>query len=128
MANLLLIEDDPAVAESIIFVLENNNHRATHVSNLIQAERVISSDQSFDAAIVDVWLNGEDGLSLFQPEEGNEAKKSHLPLIVISGGGPGRTLETVTARADACGAVKMLYKPFSDEDLLAAIAKAVILS
>ena len=124
MANLLLIEDDPAVAESIIFVLENNNHRATHVSNLEQATHSIHQDNHFDAAIVDVWLSGEDGLSLFQRNE-DGSEKTNLPLIVISGGGPGRTLEAVTARADACGAVTVLYKPFSDEDLLGAIAKAI---
>ena len=53
--------------------------------------------------------------------KGNLDLFSSTPFVVISGGGPGRTLENVTARADAYGAVRILYKPFEDEELLAAL-------
>ncbi len=125
MAELLLIEDDPAVAESIIFVLENNNHRVTHAVNLDRMRKILEAGQKFDAAIVDIWLDGEDGLSAFSKEADHAFITHKLPFIVISGGAPGKTLEAATARADAYGAVAMLYKPFSDEELLSAIDKAV---
>jgi CheY-like chemotaxis protein len=51
--------------------------------------------------------------------------KADMPVILISGGGPGATLEQATAIADIYRADRVLYKPFEDEELLSAIAQLV---
>ncbi|MCI5047009.1 MAG: response regulator [Aquisalinus sp.] len=121
MAKILLIEDDTAVADAISFVLRRNNHEITHVSNTLRAKQELALS-SFDCAFIDVWLGKEDGLEFLAD---NSNLFSTTPFIVISGGGPGRTLENVTARADAYGAVRMLYKPFEDSELLDALSQAL---
>ncbi len=121
MAKILLIEDDKAVADSLSFVLRRNDHEISHAANTHAAKQELGSS-SFDCAFIDVWLGDEDGLEFLAD---NAALFSATPFIVISGGGPGRTLENVTARADAYGAVRMLYKPFEDSELLDALSQAL---
>ncbi|MCI5043359.1 MAG: response regulator [Aquisalinus sp.] len=121
MAKILLIEDDKAVADSLSFVLQRKNHEITHATNTISAKHELGS-KSFDCAFIDVWLGEEDGLEFLAD---NGELFSETPFIVISGGGPGRTLENVTARADAYGAVRMLFKPFEDTELLDALSLAL---
>ena len=48
-----------------------------------------------------------------------------LPVVMMSGGGPGRTLEQATLSADLAGADLFLYKPFGAEELVGAIRSAV---
>lgn len=72
-----------------------------------------------DGAIIDVWLRGEDGLDV---AEKLAERRDRLPFAVMSGGGPGRSLERVTARADALGARGILFKPFDDDELMALVA------
>ncbi len=121
MSKILLIEDDQTVAESIAFSLHSLGHNCAHALNTQTALKLLNTTP-FDAAMIDVWLEKEDGLN-FLAQIGNRA--SMPPFIVISGGGPGRSLENVTARADAHGAVAFLYKPFDDDELAEAIKLAV---
>ncbi len=121
MSKILLIEDDQAVADAISLSLSMLEHECNHVSNISDALNLLQSEQ-FDVAMIDVWLGKEDGLS-FLAKVSTSAQMP--PFIVISGGGPGRTLENVTARADAYGAVAFLYKPFDDQELAEAIKLAL---
>ncbi|WP_306249763.1 response regulator [Parvularcula sp. IMCC14364] len=117
MASILLIEDDHTVADAISFVLTRKGHEVSHAHNTRIARQKLETG-SFDCAFIDVWLGEEDGLEFLSE---HLDLFSSTPFVVISGGGPGRTLENVTARADAYGAVRILYKPFEDEELLAAL-------
>ena len=49
----------------------------------------------------------------------------HMPVILVSGGGPGATLEQATMMADLHKATQVLYKPFEDEELLDAVSTAL---
>jgi CheY-like chemotaxis protein len=120
MTHILLIEDDPAVAEAIVFVLQGAGHEITHVPDAAKAAEALEKGH-YDCALVDVWLGEDDGLAFLASQRERYFK---LPFVVISGGGPGKTLEHVTARADALGAVGVLYKPFTDEELFEAVAAA----
>lgn len=120
MINVLVIEDDPAVAESILFVLGQNGYAACHVTTGRAAADKLNQQQ-YSCALIDVWLGDEDGLDLLSRLRG---AGNDLPVIIMSGGGPGRTLETVSTRADVLDARTVLFKPFSDGELLDAIRKA----
>ena len=120
-ANILLIEDDHDVAEAIMLVLESNGYNVTHADNSAKARENLSG-KTFGCALLDVWLGAEDGLAVLSDLR---SEGEAIPVIVISGGGPGRTLENVTARADALGAFGVLYKPFGDSELLDAVKQAL---
>jgi len=118
--SILIIEDDASVAEAVSFVLERNGYEATHVDTGTGAADLLKK-QHFCAALVDVWLGDEDGLDVLARLR---AQGNTLPVVVMSGGGPGRTLESVSTRADVLDACAVLFKPFTDEELLAAINRS----
>lgn len=118
MAKILIIDDDAAVAGVMAAILEEAGHQAVTATTEAAREQALRAPEPFDGAIVDVWLGNEDGLRV----AGSLRQLSPpLPFVIVSGGGPGRSLETVTARADALGARTMLYKPFDNDELLAAV-------
>ena len=75
-------------------------------------------DGQTDLILLDVWLGEENGLTLLGEirTDGFEG-----PVIVMSGGGPGRTLEQAMAIADVRGANQVLIKPFTNDEILDAV-------
>lgn len=83
--SLLLVEDDPTVAEVIVGLLRAQGHRVSHAAHGLAA-LAEAATSSFDAALLDLDLPGMDGLALAQ----------QLRLQGFS-----RPLLAITARADA---------------------------
>lgn len=83
--SLLLVEDDPTVAEVIAGLLKAQGHRIKHVAHGLAALAEVTTG-SFDAALLDLDLPGLDGLSLAQQ---------------LRHQGYTRPLLAITARADA---------------------------
>lgn len=121
MAKILIVEDNDDVREAIALVLARAGHDVVGASNAAAGRKALSDD-GFDCAIVDVWMPDENGLELIDSLRNGDPKP---PVIVISGGGPGRTLEHVTAKADFLGVKAFLYKPFEDDELLEALGKVL---
>ncbi|WP_149196678.1 ATP-binding response regulator, partial [Luteimonas suaedae] len=82
---LLLVEDDPTVAEVIADLLRMHGHRVTAVAHGLAALTEIARDD-FDLALLDLDLPGIDGLALARQLR---AQGFMRPLIAV------------TARADA---------------------------
>ena len=119
MPTILIVDDDKAVAAAIRLVLEEAGHRVLSAHDAATARRLVAETADLDACLFDVFMDGEDGLALAAELQGADAPA----VVIMSGGGPGRSLESVTARADAMGAVAVLFKPFDDDELLEAIAR-----
>ncbi len=68
--------------------------------------------------MVDMWLGTTTALKI-QKKHGDLL--SVIPGILMSGGGGGSSLETVTAKAEIEGFRDVLYKPFSRDELKAAL-------
>ena len=119
MTTILIVDDDAPVGQSVALVLEDAGYTAAIARDAASAIARMTADPP-DACIFDVWLDGDDGLALAE-----KARDAGLPLVVMSGGGPGRSLEQVTAKADALGAAAMLFKPFDDEELIEAVERAL---
>lgn len=117
MAHILVVDDDHAVAKVVGMVLTQAGHTIS-VADSVGAALDALNGGEFGGAIIDVWLGEDDGLDL---ASALSTKAWAVPFMVMSGGGPGRSLETVTGRADALGAVAVLYKPFDDDELLDAV-------
>jgi len=83
--SLLLVEDDPTVAEVIAGLLRAQGHRVTHAAHGLAA-LTASATATFDAALLDLDLPGMDGLALARTLR---TQGFTAPLIAL------------TARADA---------------------------
>jgi ligand-binding sensor domain-containing protein/signal transduction histidine kinase/CheY-like chemotaxis protein len=83
--DLLLVEDDPIVAEVMTGLLQAQGHRVTHAGHGLTALAEVANAR-FDAALLDLDLPGMDGLALARQ---------------LRTQGFGAPLLAVTARADA---------------------------
>jgi DNA-binding response OmpR family regulator len=114
---VLLVEDDAVIARSIHRNMAKLAHSVAHVTS---AERawVALTTESFDLAIIDLGLPGEDGMSLLQRmrRQGNK-----VPVVIIT------ARDSVADRVDALdlGADDYLVKPFALPEL-AARCRAVL--
>ena len=111
--SLLLVEDDPTVAEVITGLLRAQGHRVVHAAHGLSALAELSGTR-FDIALLDLDLPGIDGLALAQQLR---VQGFTQPLIAV------------TARADAeaeplsreAGFDGFLRKPLTGEMLAEAI-------
>jgi signal transduction histidine kinase/CheY-like chemotaxis protein/sugar lactone lactonase YvrE len=83
--SLLLVEDDPTVADVIAGLLRAQGHQVVHVGHALAA-LAEAATRTFDAALLDLGLPGMDGLALARQLR---AQGFDRPLIAL------------TARADA---------------------------
>ena len=120
MTSILIVDDDKQVAAAIRMALEEEGYAVEVAHDAATARRIVGAPSRPDACLLDVFMDGEDGLALAAELQGEGAP----PVVIMSGGGPGRSLESVTARADALGAVAVLFKPFDDDELLDAVRRA----
>ena len=118
MASILIADDVPAVAESMQLALTRCGHACTLAGDG-DAAMAAFADRSFDLLVLDVWMPKRSGLEVLKQVR---ASQPNLPVILVSGGGAGATLEQATAVADLYRADRMLYKPFEDEELIEAVA------
>lgn len=120
MASILVAEDVPEMREALELVLKSAGHG---VALAVDGEDALKrlGDDAFDVLVLDIWMPKKGGLDVMKVVTENWPA---MPVIVISGGGPDATLENVTAVADLYGAMRVLYKPFDDEELIEAVDEA----
>jgi len=121
MATILVVDDEQDVADAVKLVLQNDGYFVLVAKDMASARDILSTGE-VDACVLDVWIDGDTGLDL-ATEISRDAEP--VPFVMMSGGGPGRSLESATAKADALGAAEVLFKPFDDDELLAAVKKAL---
>jgi CheY-like chemotaxis protein len=121
VARILVADDTPATRAAIELILSSAGH---DVMTVADGEAVLTAltSEAVDLAVLDIWMPKRSGLDVLKV-----LRQRHptLPVIMVSGGGPGATLEQATALADVYRASKVLYKPFEDEELLDAVAALV---
>lgn len=112
-----VVDDDESVRESLPDLLRELGFVATAYSS---AEEFLASERvgQTRCLILDVAMPGMSGLDL---QRELKVRGQLIPIIFISA----RKDEAVRARALGEGAVKFLYKPFSDTALLDALDAAL---
>ena len=121
MANILIVDDDPAIQATVRIVLERAGH-AVVVADDGSTGLAIFEAGSFDLLILDIFMPGMDGLETMRLVH---QQQPLLPIIVISGNpitsesGSGPDFLTMASKL---GAVSSLQKPFRPAALLAAVA------
>ena len=116
VAQVLLLEDDPAIARTVAYALEREGLQVTH-SLLLYDARKLWSAGGFDLLVLDVGLPDGSGLDLCREVRA----AGHTPVLMLSA--HGEELDRVLGLE--LGADDYLAKPFSPREL-AARARALL--
>jgi two-component system catabolic regulation response regulator CreB len=109
---LLLVEDDPAIARTVVYALEREGFRVEHVLLLREAAKLLAQrDPPYAAAILDVGLPDGSGLDLCR----DIRRQGALPVLMLSA--RGEEMDRVLGLE--LGADDYLVKPFSTRELCA---------
>ena len=114
-ARILLVEDDPAIASSIIFTMERDGLSITHSLLLSDARHQLVANPP-DLLILDVGLPDGSGLDLCR-ELRVSPSTSSLPVLMLSA--HGEEIDRVLGLE--LGADDYVSKPFSPRELLARV-------
>ncbi len=117
IANVLIIDDDPGIRESISHVVQWLGHRAISSSTLQEALRRIASEE-FDMVFLDVRLPDGDGLE-FLPRI--QAASSSPEVIIMTGYGDPDGAELAMKH----GAWEYIEKPSSVDAILSSLYRAL---
>lgn len=126
-SRILVVDDDPLVAESIAEFLSNEGYDVTTAARgqealdlLVDAARDTNAEPArpFAVVITDMAMRGMDGLSLIKAMR---AKDISAAVLAITGYG---TIESAVAMI-RLGAIDYLTKPVVDDELRIAVEKAV---
>ncbi|WP_295536795.1 response regulator [uncultured Thioclava sp.] len=110
---VLLIEDEPHIAEAIRFILSRAGWGVSVLADGAQAMAQIVA-QAPDAVILDLMLPGRSGLEILAAMRTDPALVA-LPVLMLSARGQGRDRDA----AERAGATAFLAKPFANSDVLA---------
>lgn len=111
--HILLIEDEPSIAEAIRFILARDGWRVTCHGDGASAVAAVERHAP-DAVILDVMLPGRSGHDILRDLRAAPAT-ADLPVLMLTARGQGAD----RARAEAAGASRFMAKPFSNAAILA---------
>jgi DNA-binding response OmpR family regulator len=114
---LLVVDDDKVVLDSCRRILEAESYTVVLTSSARDAVARLEAE-AFDLLLVDVIMPEYDGIYLIGTVR---QKWPTLPVLVMSGY---PTPETISSGLSA-GATHFIAKPFTPDELLAAVRKAL---
>ncbi|TQS72493.1 response regulator [Rhodobacteraceae bacterium] len=117
--NVLLIEDEPNIAEAIRFILQRRGWNVTTETDGARAVAQVDG-LSPDAVILDMMLPGRSGLEILAELRARDAHVSR-PVLMLTARGQERDRQA----AHAAGATGFLAKPFANADLICVLDRMV---
>nr|MBC8270254.1 response regulator transcription factor [Rhodospirillaceae bacterium] len=111
-ANIIVIDDDPDILDTVKFILSEAGYQVFTATNGDEAVALLA-DRVFDLAIIDMILPGTDGLTLTRKLK----EENDTGVIILSG------LQETTDRIVGLevGADDYVTKPFDNRELLARV-------
>lgn len=113
--SILVVEDEPAIAELIAINLRHNGFNPTWAMDSVSAQRELDAALP-DLILLDWMLPGESGLSLAKRWRAN-ARTKQIPIIMLTA----RSDEEDRVAGLDAGADDYIAKPFSNKELLARV-------
>lgn len=110
--HVLLIEDEPNIAEAMRFILSRDGWRVTSVDDGARAVEVLHEVRP-DLVILDVMLPGLSGFEILDAIRA-DPQTADLPVMMLTAKGQGRDREAATR----AGADLFMTKPFSNAEML----------
>lgn len=117
---ILIIEDEPDLAEDLQYSLEENGYEVTGIAPNLQEAFGLFYTQNPDMVIVDIMLDGKDDGITFV-ERINENPVRRKPVIFLTGMNDKATFE----KAKKTGPFSYLLKPFNILELQFAIELSI---
>ncbi len=115
---VLVVDDEAYICRLMEMVLEKAGYEVLQAYNADEGLRLLRSELP-DLLAVDLMMPGRDGLQLLE-EKAQDPTIRAIPAVVVTAVGVRADLE----KAEALGAVLTLAKPFSQRQLLDAVAQA----
>jgi DNA-binding response OmpR family regulator len=120
MTNVLVIEDDASVGAAIQLMLDQEGYATVHAPDADAGMRAFEAS-SFDLVVVDIFMPGKNGLETIAKLRN---RPTAVPILAMSGfrfrNSTDRGLDFLD-RANAAGATACLSKPFTREEMIAAV-------
>ncbi|MCV2873243.1 response regulator [Defluviimonas sp. WL0050] len=113
--HVLLIEDEPHIAEAIRFLLARDGWAVTSHSDGTDAVEVIRRAAP-DVLILDLMLPGRSGHEILSDLRG-DPDLATLPVLVLSARGHADT----RAKVEQAGASRFIAKPFANDEIVATL-------
>ena len=115
MSRILVVEDEPHLAQGLRFNLEAEGHAVELVQSGEEAlQRLLGEKQTYDAIVLDIMLPGKDGFTVARELR---AAQHFVPLLMLTARGrPEDVLKGFESGAD-----DYLPKPFNLDILLARV-------
>ncbi|MEK7721484.1 MAG: sigma-54 dependent transcriptional regulator, partial [Elusimicrobiota bacterium] len=117
MGNILIAEDDADTRWALKAALESGRHVCAVAASGAEAMSLAES-LTFDVVVLDMVLGDSDGLIILEKLKNEDPG---LPVVILTGHANVQT----AVKAMKLGALDYLIKPFSNEELLLIIEKAV---
>ena len=112
-SHVLLIEDEPNIAEAIRFILSRDGIRVSHLADGASALDLIRNDRP-DLVILDHMLPGLSGLEILSALRA-DPEIGAIPVMMLTARGRDRDA------AERAGADCFMSKPFSNAEILAEV-------
>jgi two-component system KDP operon response regulator KdpE len=116
VSRILIVEDDPALRNSVRSVLERDGHEVRSAGDGAAGTRELAQAK-YDVVLLDIGLPFVDGWDILRAHEGKR-----LPSVIVISA---RGAESDKVRALDMGADDYLAKPFGADELLARIRAVV---
>ncbi|TEU19400.1 MAG: response regulator [Gammaproteobacteria bacterium] len=106
IGNILIVDDESINSETMKDTLEDVNYNVVLAQDAAQAKTIVN-DQTFDLVMMDVWMPGQDGMSLLEEWM---LEGFSMPVVMMSGHAEHQDV----VKAIRMGAVDFLKKPLHD--------------
>lgn len=118
-SHVLLIEDEPNIAEAIRFILSRDGWNVSTLADGTGAAEAVRAARP-DLVILDLMLPGCSGLDVVQAIR-SDPETETTPVLMLTAKGQGRDREA----AERAGVNLFMTKPFSNADILASVRSLV---
>lgn len=113
MMNILIVDDEEGIRNTIQEYLELNGCKVTQAESAERARELIAGESEFDLALLDITMPGEDGLSLARH------LREHTDLAIIMLTAAGEVIDRIVGLE--MGADDYIPKPVDFRELLARV-------
>lgn len=116
MLRVLVVDDEPAVRDTVSRALERAGHDTVAVATGMAGMAELKA-RAFDAIVTDICMPEQNGIELIRTLR---AAEPNVPILAISGGGV-FGIDGSLPTAQMLGARATLRKPFAPSELVAAV-------
>ncbi len=116
--SILVVDDEPDIRNLVQEILIDEGYKVSVAENTTVARKHANSKQP-DLVLLDIWMPGEDGISLLKDWQDNGSIV--CPVVMMSGHG---TVETAI-EATRLGAYDFIEKPLTMAKLLVSVKRAL---